>query len=241
MFRALRAQGGKAPVVAFPRGDPNAYWHDRSSGDWGSYVLDEVVPQIARRFEIEPERIAIGGISMGGFGALDLAARDPGRFCAVGAHSPAIWENASDTAEGAFDSDSDFAAHDVISEVGPPASPLEGKRVWLDAGNEDPFLDADHALESALQAGGARVRFYEGNGGHETSYWNSNWKRYMQFYARALKKCQVKNSPEHGRHGKGGGNAGEQDSTATPGGGSGEGGASSSQGTDGSSGAVPAG
>ncbi len=100
MFRALRKQGGKAPVVAFPRGDPDSYWHDRSSGNWGSYVLDEVIPQIARRFEIEPERIAIGGISMGGFGALDIAARDPGRFCAVGAHSPAIWSSASDTADG---------------------------------------------------------------------------------------------------------------------------------------------
>lgn len=203
MFRALRKQGGKAPVVAFPSGDPDSYWHDRSSGDWGTYVRDEVVPQLVDRFDIEPERVAIGGISMGGFGALDIAASDPAAFCAVGAHSPAIWTDSSGTAPGAFDNSDDFDQHDVIGEVGPPASPLAGKRVWLDAGNDDPFLDADGELESALQAGDARVRFYEGQGGHETSYWNSNWKRYMQFYARALKKCQADHAPDHGRHGDG--------------------------------------
>ncbi len=228
MFRALRKQKGKAPVVAFPRGDPDSYWHDRSSGDWGTYVLDEVIPKLAKRFEIEPERIAIGGISMGGFGALDLASRDPKLFCAVGAHSPAIWENASDTAAGAFDDEADFQRHDVISEVGPPASPLSGKRVWLDAGNEDPFLEADAKLEAALEAGGARVRFFQGDGGHETAYWNANWKRYMQFYARALKKCQVKNAPEHGSHdGGAGGEGGGNGSGGVP---SGSGGATTSTG-----------
>ncbi len=139
MFRALAKAGGKAPVVAFPEGGPDSYWHDRDDGEWGSYVLDEVVPEIAERFEIEPERIAIGGISMGGFGALDIAAIDPDRFCAVGAHSPAIWENAGDTASGAFDNDEDFDRHDVFTELGPPGDPLAGKRVWLDVGGDDPF------------------------------------------------------------------------------------------------------
>ena len=39
----------------------------------------------------DPDRVAIGGISMGGFGAFDIARLHPGAFCAVGGHSPAIW------------------------------------------------------------------------------------------------------------------------------------------------------
>lgn len=190
MFRALGREGGRAPVVAFPRGGPDSYWHDREDGAWGSYVLDELVPRLVQRFDIEPERIAIGGISMGGFGAFDLARQRPSMFCAVAGHSPAVWEQSSDAAPGAFDDEEDFARHDVISLVGSPGSPLEDKRFWIDVGDDDPFAEADAALTEALIDGGAEGRMRTGEGGHEDSYWRSNWDRYMPFYARALKRCQ---------------------------------------------------
>ena len=196
MYKALRRQRGKAPVVAFPRGGPDSYWHDRDDGRWGSYVLDELIPRLVERFEIEPERVAIGGISMGGFGAYNLARQDPEAFCSIGGHSPAVWEAGSDTAPGAFDGSEDFARNDVIAEVGPPLSPLEGKRAWIDVGDDDPFAEAGRALADALEAGGAEVVFHPGEGGHETSYWDSNWPRYMAFYARTLKACQEKPDKE---------------------------------------------
>jgi len=199
MFRALARQGGRAPVVAFPRGGAESYWHDRADGGaWGSYVLEELLPALVGRFEIEPERIAIGGISMGGFGAFDIARQEPFRlrsgrlatFCAVGGHSPAVWMEAAETAAGAFDDGADFERRDLIALLGQAGSPLADKRYWLDVGDEDPFREADEALAAALDAGGAKGRPYIGDGGHESSYWNSNWRRYMHFYARALKRCQ---------------------------------------------------
>ena len=219
MFKALAKHHGRSPVVAFPEGGPDSYWHDRGDGDWGSYVLDEVVPEVAKRFEIEPERIAIGGISMGGFGALDIAAMNPARFCAVGGHSPAVWENADDTASGAFDNADDFDRHDLFTELGPPGDPLDGKRVWLDVGDDDPFADTVADLRDVLEESGAKVRFYEGQGGHESAYWNSNWDRYMKFYAQALKECQV-DTPAHGHEGKKSGKEkgeGDEPSTQTEG------------------------
>ncbi len=164
MFEALRREGGKAPVVAFPEGDPDSYWHDRDSGEWGSYVSEELIPALVERFEIEPERVAIGGISMGGFGAYDIARLDPDLFCSVGGHSPAIWESGSDTAPGAFDDDGDFSRHNVIEAVGPPASPLAGKRVWIDFGDEDPFIDADESLIDVARGGRRRCPDLRGPG-----------------------------------------------------------------------------
>lgn len=198
MFAALALQGGTAPIVAFPQGGADAYWHDREDGAWGSYVLEELIPKLVARFEIEPERIAIGGISMGGFGAFDLARQEPFRllggssaeFCAVGGHSAAVWEQSSETAPGAFDDAGDFARHDVISLVGAQGAPLAGKRYWLDVGVDDPFLEADRALAEALDAGGAEGELHEGKGGHEDEYWNARWGKYMRFYARSLKRCQ---------------------------------------------------
>jgi enterochelin esterase-like enzyme len=189
LYAALARQGGTAPLVAFPRSNPDSYWHDREGGSWGSNVVEEVVPRLVERFDIEPERVAIGGISMGGFGAFSVARLDPGAFCAIGAHSPAIWERGADTAPGAFDDESDFAANDLISLARAEERLFAGRQVWIDVGADDPFAEAAEMLAEALDAGGARVSFRLWQGAHEDSYWRSNWRRYMRFYADALKRC----------------------------------------------------
>jgi len=74
-------------------GGRHSWYHDRSSGRWASMILDDAIPDAVRRFHARPDRIAIGGISMGGYGALHLAALRPREFCAVGGHSAALYES----------------------------------------------------------------------------------------------------------------------------------------------------
>ncbi len=76
---------------------------------------------------------------MGGFGSLDIARLNPGRFCAVGAHSPAIWHTGGETAPGAFDDSADFEHHDVLQAATDAPGPYLGLPVWMDTGDEDPF------------------------------------------------------------------------------------------------------
>ncbi len=97
--------------------------------------MNEVIPLVVRRFGIDPQRLAIGGISMGGFGAYDLALKYPGRFCAVGGHSPALWFDGSETAPGAFDSAADFERNDVIEMVQRDPDAFRDARVWNDHGS----------------------------------------------------------------------------------------------------------
>lgn len=189
MFEALVDQRGRAPIVAFPSGGESSYWHDRASGEWASYVLEEAIPALVERFDVDPDRVAIGGISMGGYGAYNLARLAPDRFCAVGGHSPAIWESAAEAADGAFDDAADFAANDVIEAAGSDARPYADLRLWLDAGEDDPFLAGDDALEEALRAGGGRPVVRRSPGGDDDSYWNRNWDDYFRFYAHALNEC----------------------------------------------------
>ncbi len=192
MFAALRRLGERAPVVVFPDGGGASYWHDRADGAWGSYVTDEVIPQVARRFDADEDRVAIGGISMGGFGALDLVAHAaPGSFCAVGAHSPALWQSGGETAEGAFDDAEDFAAHDVVALARERPQAFAAQPLWLDAGDEDPFLPGDEAFVDALSAGGVDATLDTPPGGHKDAYWESRWKDYLPFYADALARCRA--------------------------------------------------
>ena len=184
-FKALAAQGDRAPAVAFPNGGNHGYWHDRRGAQWARYVLDEVIPRAVRELHADPRRVAIGGISMGGFGALDLARLHPNRFCAVGAHSPALWQTAGETAPGAFDDARDFARHNVIGAARRHPNLFRGTPVWLDAGSADPFQPGDRALDRALRV--VRLRTFPG--GHGGAYWRAHYGAYLRFYATALARC----------------------------------------------------
>lgn len=188
-FAALAGLGSQAPVVAFPDGGEHSYWHDRAEGDWGRYVMNEAIPTVIRRFGVNPDRVAIGGISMGGFGAFDLALKHPDRFCAVGGHSAALWFEGDETAPGAFDDAADFARNDVISTVRTDPGAFGSTPIWNDYGDDDPFRVYNESFVEALGAGSAELTAHSWPGGHETSYWDSHWPAYLRFYADALSAC----------------------------------------------------
>ena len=182
-FAALARLGARAPVVVFPSGGQASYFHDRDSGDWGRYVLDEVIPEAVRRLGVDPQRVAIGGISMGGFGAFDLGRRR--EFCAVGGHSAALWLRAADTAPGAFDDAEDFARHDLVALARKRGrKPWGDAALWLDGGAGDPFRMAGDTLAGALS-----MRMRHWRGGHTGDYWHAHYDDYLRFYARALARC----------------------------------------------------
>ena len=179
---ALRRLGDRAPVVLLPEGD-TGWWHDRSEGRWGSYVLREAIPAAIARSGANRDRIAVGGISMGGFGALDLGRIQPKRFCAVGGHSPAVFEPSSEGAVFGFDNAADFARHDLL-RLARSRSPYDAP-VWLDVGNHDNLRPAVARLAHELEDDGAEVTFHVWPGSHEGRYWDAHFVDYLRFYADA--------------------------------------------------------
>jgi S-formylglutathione hydrolase FrmB len=133
-------------------------------------VTREAIPAgIART---HARRVAIGGISMGGYGALLLGSRDR-RFCAVGAQSPALWLSPDETAPGAFDDAQDYERNDVF-KLRPP-HPL-----WIDLGASDPFHDATLTYTRK-----ARVHAHVKPGGHDAALWNAFTPKFLRFFASA--------------------------------------------------------
>ncbi|HEY1539724.1 MAG TPA: alpha/beta hydrolase-fold protein [Solirubrobacteraceae bacterium] len=184
-YDALRKLGTRAPVVVFPNGGVDSYWHKRASGDWERYVLDEVIPQAVKRLHADPHRIAIGGISMGGYGAYEIARRRPAEFCAVGGHSAALWLQAGGSAAGAFDDAEDYARNDVLALARARGRAPWGKAaLWLDGGTEDPFRAGGEAFARAL-----RIPMHHWRGGHDSDYWHAHYTTYLRFYADALARC----------------------------------------------------
>lgn len=187
LLRGEAALGKRAPVIVILNGGGHSYYHDRRDGPWGSMVLREAIPDAVRRFHTTPGRIAIGGISMGGYGALHLASVDPGRFCAVGGHSAALWTSGGVSAPGAFDDADDFAANDVFAAI--RAGRYDHLRVWVDGGASDPFRSSDAAFVAALRRRHVAVSYHVWPGAHEHAYWAAHMQAYLRFYAAALAAC----------------------------------------------------
>ena len=180
---SLEAMGANAPAVLLVDGGDHSYYHDRQDFDWGTHILEEAIPAARERLHSDPRKEAIGGFSMGGFGALDLARQR--RFCAVGAHSPALWEGGGQTPEGAFDDAEDFERHDVLELAQAHPALFRGAEVWLDVGSEDSFRNTTVRLGALVDAPAKTPP-----GEHSTAYWREHVDEYLDFYGRALSTCE---------------------------------------------------
>jgi S-formylglutathione hydrolase FrmB len=186
-YTGLARLGERAPIVVALDGGDHSYWHDRRDGRWGSYVLRVAIPQAVRRLGADGSRVAIGGISMGGYGAFELARRR--HFCAVGGHSPAFWLSAGQTAPGAFDDGADFNRHDVYRYVRTHRHPYGSTPLWIDRGTRDPFRPYDASIVRELKARGAHLTSRVWPGEHSGTYWRAHMAHYLRFYADALARC----------------------------------------------------
>jgi len=188
----LAALADRAPVIVGVDGGGSSYFHDRASGDWGSYVVDEVIPDAIRRFHTDPQRIAIGGDSMGGFGALDIARLHRSRFCAVGVREPAILRSGGESAAGSFDSATDFARHDLIASVVANPNLYGSIPLWIDHGDYDAFVPGDNVFIAALRRGRTPLTVHVWPGEHGGGYTSRHEDTYLNFMANALEHCHGK-------------------------------------------------
>ena len=189
LYDALDAAGPRAPSVLLVAGGDHSYYHDRRDGRWAAYVLREVIPAAVRRLRADGRRVAIGGFSMGGFGALALARSR--RFCAVGGHSPALWRSGGETPAGAFDDAEDFTRNDLFAWAASRRRPYGAAAVWLDVGLRDPFRPATVAFARLLGSEEQRPNVHVWPGGHSHAYLRSHLAEYVAFYASALARCPV--------------------------------------------------
>jgi enterochelin esterase-like enzyme len=170
-------------ILVMPDGGGQTYWANWSDDGprWADYVVEDVVPTIDTRYRTLPVRTsrAIGGLSMGGMGALDLAFQHPDVFGVVGGHSPsvrlqpdpALW----------FLADQNFWDNNPIW-LAQHQSGLEALQIWLDAGTDDVWLPNIEAVRDALVEQNLHVSWHNFPGPHEAEYWIEHVPDYLQFY-----------------------------------------------------------
>lgn len=184
--RLIRAGDIPPLVIVLPEGK-QAYWVDHAGGPrWGAYVAHDLVAEIDGRYRTLADRghRAIGGMSMGGNGALQLAMNYPGVFGVAGAHSFALRRR--DTAPPYFGDQSYFNAHDPLYLFQTRPEVARALTLWLDVGGDDSWRPADEAFHRQLLDEGIAHTWHEYPGGHEDAYWSAHTAEYLRFYATAL-------------------------------------------------------
>jgi S-formylglutathione hydrolase FrmB len=209
----LRALGKGFPgIVVMPEGAQGWYanWWDGGKRDrgWESYYSDELIPLIAKRFRVRPERQyhAIAGLSMGGEGAVYFAEQLPGYFGSVASFSGPLSIQRPEYANGGMDTQGQKFA-DVFGPVdgfyatahNPEANVvnLRATRVYVTVGSGvgsfsdltnyfGEIAEADlrqHAEDfvRAARAAGVDVTYAPRNGVHDWPYWRQHLAAALQW------------------------------------------------------------
>lgn len=175
-----------AYIIVTPQGD-QSYWLNWVNGgpQYGDYVVREVVPHIDAKFRTltSPSARAVGGLSMGGTGALQMAFNHPEIFGIAGGHSPTL--RTEETALDYMGQGSYFRSQDPVSlaRSSPGAAQV---RIWLDVGDQDEWRSRVDELHEALLERGIGHEYHNFPGQHESEYWMAWEHLYLQFYGRAF-------------------------------------------------------
>jgi len=205
VLEGMVARGEVAPVaVASPRTvgtyNSNDYLGRQRAFD---FLTESLVPELLDLFpQLRRDRGGRGvtGISLGGYGALKIALRNPARFGSVSALSPWIEDLSFDfqMTQGTFGrwslgrvfgkdpKTSTITRESLFRILAEPVQPGEVPRLLLMSGNDDPWVKngSFERLERKLSAAGIAFETIRSPGDHEWPFWREAFPRIVRFHLR---------------------------------------------------------
>ncbi|MGI8687287.1 MAG: alpha/beta hydrolase [Thermomicrobiales bacterium] len=179
-------------LIVLPQGD-QAFWVNHADDDqrWGDYTAQDVVHYIDANYRTIPDagHRAIGGLSMGADGAMQLAMNYPGTFGSVGVHSPTLRDYQSTSAYVSFfGNENYFNAHDPVHLVQQYPDRARDFKLWLDVGaNDTDWHDSTVSYHTLLaQLNVSHTWHDDWPGIHDGYYWGGHAADYVHFYGAAL-------------------------------------------------------
>jgi putative tributyrin esterase len=190
-------------VVVFPDGGYGRYtdWCEFGPA-YERYIIEDVVNTVERYFPVSTkgEGRAIGGVSMGGYGAMKLALKYPQMFCSVATHSGSYLtaheymeymeeERIQYWIHHIYGPDSRGGKDDIFAlaeQVDHDCLP----RIRFDCGVEDVLLPASRKLHAHFGALEIMHSYFEYPGGHEWGYWAAHIHEAIEFHAANLLDLQ---------------------------------------------------
>ena len=179
-------------AVAMPTGENSFYLNQRGTGRaYGTFVGEELIAYLQKTFHIamRKEDTFIGGLSMGGFGALHTGLLYPEHYSKIFALSSAlIVHEVMEMKEGVGNGVADYDYYRSV--FGEPAS-LENSEnnpeflvkqrkergeqiqpIFMACGTEDFLLENNRQFRDFLEKEGVDLFYQESEGIHDWQFWN---------------------------------------------------------------------
>jgi S-formylglutathione hydrolase FrmB len=192
-------------IIASPAGYASFFMNSQDGRfRYDDFFLQEFIPWIESHYRIAARRQSrgIGGISMGGYGALRLAFLHPRLFGSVSVHSAALMErlplvSVNDSLESGrlrllgnvFGSPPDHLFWDRNNPLRiARTAELAGMKIYFDCGSEDDygFEAGAQALHNVLDARRIPHEFHLYPGGHTWSYFAAHLPDSLRFQSAAF-------------------------------------------------------
>lgn len=173
-------------VIVLPDGGVSAYLNLPAGGRfhqtrYEDFLLNDLWNHVSRIFQVRPTPWAIGGLSMGGYGAIRLGLKYPERFASIWAHSGAYYSRDELDADYGDAADADVYAHaERAARTG--LHPI----VTFDCGVDDRLVGHSRRLHAHLEAIGLPHTYHEHPGGHTWDYWDTHVQHALAQHARAF-------------------------------------------------------
>jgi putative tributyrin esterase len=182
-------------AVVMPDGGRGWYTNAIEGLAYEDDLIKDVVGLIDRTFPVKAERSgrAIGGLSMGGYGAVKLGLKHPEMFASVNSHSGAV--GALRDPKLAKDLNPEFARIFGKSPQDGPEDPFalvtrtdHGRipAMRIDCGTDDFLLDQNRGFHRHLESLRIVHEYEEYPGGHDWGYWDKHVQEGLAFHARNL-------------------------------------------------------
>jgi S-formylglutathione hydrolase FrmB len=182
-------------IIVTPEGEKGWYTDGVGSGKYESYVLQELIPDVDRRFRTIGARRGRGvaGYSMGGYGALKLGFKHPESFAFAGSTSGALDAASREDEESLMQTFGDRASaaraeNDLprLAREFPDASRGALPFLYLDCGLRDPWLAANRDFAATLAARGMAHDYRQLPGEHVWPYWDRQVREILRVASEML-------------------------------------------------------
>jgi S-formylglutathione hydrolase FrmB len=183
---AATAQGRAQPaILVMPFGSTGTFtdkeWVNGLSPDdhWSTFVARDLVRYVDGHFRTVATREgrAIGGLSEGGYGAIDIALHHPDEFSVVESWSG--YER-PDKVRSVFGPKLQLLAQNdprLLVRAAAPQLRRLGTYFWFYSGSSDPMHAQNAAFARELSALDVRHRYFLAYGGHNWALWRANAER----------------------------------------------------------------
>ena len=188
-----RYVAGVPLIVVMPDGGRSFYCDAVSGLPYEQYMLEDVIGFVDRTFATIPRRKGrvIGGLSMGGYGALKLALKYPDRFCSAVSHSGCldaarlVREQQNPERMLIFGRRPDGGKDDLFA-IARKLKRGKAPALRIDCGTEDFLLDHNRRFHAHLKRLRLPHEYEEFPGAHTWDYWDRHVQEEIAFHRKAL-------------------------------------------------------